>query len=112
MKKPKFLNHLRAHRKKSGLSQHELGLLVGYRYPGPVSKHERMKSLPPLDAALAYEAVFRAPVSTLFANVSFREAIEKRLEEMEENLGQRDARDPGAELTAQKLIWLRDRKTR
>ena len=70
--------------------------------------------MPPLEAALAYEAVFGMPVSILFLNAhaSVKEAIERKLEEMEGNLVQRDAKDRGAHVIAQKLAWLKERKTR
>src|SRR2546425_6225186 len=34
-------NYLRTHRKRAGMSQRELGLLIGYEHEGQVSRHER-----------------------------------------------------------------------
>jgi len=112
VKKQPLRNHLRAHRKKSGLSQRELALLLGYEDQGQVSRHERSETIPPLGAALAYEAVFRTPISALFLNTHLTDVIERKLDEMEGNLGQRDAKEPGAQLTAKKLTWLKGRKNR
>ena len=114
MKKQILRNYLRAHRKQSGLSQRELGTLLGYADQGQVSRHERSETMPPLEAALAYEAVFRSPVSALFlkTHVNLKEAIEKKLDQMEESLNQRDAREPGARAIAHRLVWLKERKGR
>src|SRR5438876_892507 len=59
-------NYLRAHRRRCGLSQRELGILVGYGHAHAVSKHERSKSAPPFLVALGYEIVFEMPVAQLF----------------------------------------------
>jgi DNA-binding XRE family transcriptional regulator len=105
-------NYLKAHRKKSGLTLRELAHLVGYRNHGPLARHEHSLSLPSLMIALAYEVIFRAPISTIFIGVhgSIREDIESKLEQLEVELGKRSAFDPGANLTAQKLVWLNERK--
>lgn len=105
-------NYLRAHRKKSGLSQRELALLLGYRDQGQVSRHERSQTAPPLLAALAYEVIFRVRVSTLFlsAHMDVKEATERRLAELEGNLRQRSAKDRDAKAVAHKLVWLKERR--
>ncbi len=69
MKHETLGNYLRTHRRKSGLSQRELGLLLGYANEGQVGRHERSKTVPPLIAALAYEVIFRAHVSDIFAGI-------------------------------------------
>lgn len=106
-------NYLRAHRKKSGLSQREVGKLLGYRGPGPVVRHERLQSIPPLTTALAYEVIFRVSVSLIFVGIheKVRQQIEDKLTQLEADLGNRDARDPDANVTAQKLLWLTLRKS-
>src|SRR5580692_749904 len=83
-------NHLRKHRRNSGLSQREVGGLIGYGSQWQVSRHELAQTDPPLGAALAYEIVFRIPVSTLFTD-SYADAIQKieaRLAELESRLQQ------------------------
>jgi transcriptional regulator with XRE-family HTH domain len=105
-------NYLRAHRKKSGLSQREVGNLLGYKDPGQISRHERATSIPPLATALAYELIFRAPVAGIFTGI--RDAIvrdvEEKLKEMGLTLENRNAGDRNANLTAQKLAWLTERQ--
>ena len=105
-------NHLKAHRKRSGLSQREMGKLLGYRDPGQISRHEQATSTPPLTIALAYEAIFKVPVAGIFAGMhqGIQYDIETRLRELELELHGRSARDRDANLTAQKLIWLNERK--
>jgi DNA-binding XRE family transcriptional regulator len=107
-------NYLIAHRKKAGLSQREMGKLLGYRDPGQVSRHERSKSIPPLTTAIAYELIFRVPVSQIF--VGMRESIEQKVEgnlsRLEGELGDRSATDWDANLVARKLVWLNKRKSR
>jgi len=76
-------NYLRAHRQRCGLTQDELGILVGYGHGHPISKHEHSKAAPPLIIALAYEIIFEIPVGTLF--VGFRLAVQ---ESVARNLGE------------------------
>lgn len=59
-------NYIRAQRRKFGLTQRELGLLIGYAHGHAVSMHERSTQAPPLLIALAYEIVFEIPVARLF----------------------------------------------
>jgi transcriptional regulator with XRE-family HTH domain len=105
-------NYLKSHRKKTGLSQRELALLIGYADEGQVSRHERSKSIPPLIVALSYEALFRVSVSVLFPGLfeALAERIEERLTEFEEELGKRAGRGRKANATAQKLIWIKKRE--
>jgi DNA-binding XRE family transcriptional regulator len=59
-------NYIRAHRRRCGLSQRQLGKLIGYEDGCAVGRHERSNTVPPLLVALAYEAVFGIPVAQLF----------------------------------------------
>jgi transcriptional regulator with XRE-family HTH domain len=107
-------NHLKIHRKKSGLSQREIGLLLGYKDPGQISRHERSSTIPPLAVALAYESIFRVPVSTIFSGMhgSIERDIEDKLRNLEATLENRSAIDRDANLVAHKLLWLTERKNR
>ncbi len=60
-------NYLRTYRKRSGLSQREVGFLLGARYGTHVSRYERFTRLPPLPSAIALGLVFHAPLNVLFA---------------------------------------------
>lgn len=104
-------NYLRTNRKKSGLSQRELGLLVGYKDLGQVSRHERSHTAPSLATALAYEVIFHAPVSELFPGIhaNVTGVTERRLAAFEAGLQRRSAKARGANAIAQKLIWLEER---
>ena len=105
-------NHLRTHRKKTGLSQRQLGQLLGHADKGFVSRHERARALPSLKAAFAYEVVFRTPASSIFPALRENVAgdIEARLVEMEDALGRRSAKERGANVVSQQLIWLMERR--
>ena len=106
-------NYLKMHRKKAGLSQRELALLLGYRDQGQVSRHERSRTAPPLGAALGYEAVFKISVSELFPGLyaAVSKEIETKLAEMEDVLGKSSARGRKVTVIAQKLIWLMERRS-
>lgn len=103
---------LRAHRRRAGLSQRELGMILGYPDDGEVSRHERSKTLPPLTTALAYAVVFRVPVSALFPalHAEIERAITGNLEAFEKQLEQQSGKGRGARQTAHKLIWLTERR--
>jgi len=67
--RPKLHNYLRTYRKRAGLSQREMALLLGCRSTDKVSKYECFRRLPALQTAFAYEATFHVPVRELFAGV-------------------------------------------
>lgn len=100
-------NYIRTHRKRAGLSQRELGNILGYTKV-TVFRHEHVVALPPLLTALRYEVLFSVPVSTLFAGM--REAIqgeiEERLAELEKDLH----RGTALEARKQTLDWLAVRR--
>jgi transcriptional regulator with XRE-family HTH domain len=105
-------NNLRTHRKRSGLSQHEVAVILGSD-AGAICKYERSHHLPPLSLALAYEAVFLVPVSQLFAGLheAIKQSTEKRLSKLEVELGSRSGKGPQAAITARKLQWLMERRS-
>jgi DNA-binding XRE family transcriptional regulator len=114
MKRRTAANYLKTHRRKSGLTQREMGELLGYKDSGQVSRHERSTSLPPLTTAIAYELIFRLPIAVLFIGLHgrIRENVESKLQQMEEELQKRTALDADAKLVAQKLVWLKERRNR
>jgi hypothetical protein len=63
--------------------------------------------------ALAYERIFQVPVARLFVGLQagVADQIEDRLTELETKLGERNALERDAKLVAQKLMWLRERRT-
>ncbi len=107
-----FHKMLRAYRRRAGLSQRELGVILGYTDDGEVSRHERSKTLPPLITALAYAAVFRVGVSGLFPEVHAEivRTIEANLAVFEKQLQAKSGKGRGAASTARKLTWINERK--
>ena len=91
----KLQNYVRTYRKRAGLSQDEMALLLGCRSGAKVSRYERFAREPTLQTALAYEAVFGAPVSELFGGVyeQSRAAIQVRAGLLAEMLRQKNS-DP------------------
>lgn len=59
-------NYLLTYRKRSGLSQREIGYLLGARYGTQVSRYERFTRIPPLPTAIALCVIYRQPLDALF----------------------------------------------
>ncbi len=101
-------NYIAIHRRRAGISQRELGKLIGYRKT-TIYRHEHVRALPPLLVALRYEVLFLTPVGVLFAGM--REAIEgeveERLHELENELQQRTGRTT----RRQTLEWIAARRS-
>lgn len=112
MKQSRLASYLSSHRKRSGLSQERLGKLLGYPDEGPVCRHERLRSVPPLRIALGYQAIFQIPVSELFPGVyeRIKQDMEERLAELERTLQQSSARGREATRIARTLEWLWERQ--
>lgn len=114
MKQSRLSSYISSHRKKSGLSQEKLGKLLGYPDDGPVSRHERFCSVPPLRIALGYQAIFQIPVSELFPGVyeDIKREVEDRLAELERTLQQSSEKGREAARIARTLEWLWERQNR
>jgi transcriptional regulator with XRE-family HTH domain len=104
--------HLRTLRKRSGLSQKELGHILGFRSGAPISRHERSDAVPDLLTAFGYEAIFRVPISELFPGLyqAVEVGIEERLAEIEDELQQSTAKGREAVPVARKLEFFCERK--
>ncbi len=109
---PKLENYLRTYRKQSGLTQQEVGFLLGSENGDQVSRYERRRRLPPLETALACEEIFGVPVSELFAGMrqSVRKDIAKRRLELKSRLHTKTPKANLARMTAHKLRSLDDRE--
>ena len=105
-------NELRLHRRRSFLSQKDLGRAVGYRDAVQSGRHERSLSVPPLLIALAYEAVFRRRTSTIFAGFysAVVISVEANLEAMKQELQREVDGGRASKTTVQKLKWLMSRR--
>jgi len=104
-------NGLRAHRRKSGLTQEDLGLVVGYDHKGEIARHERSRTVPSLLTALAYAAVFQVPVSAIFIGIhtSVTSNVEANLRKLKEELERPSGGEYQSPLRQQKLEWLNRR---
>jgi transcriptional regulator with XRE-family HTH domain len=71
----KLPDYLRSDRRRAGLSQEDIAVLLGSGVLA-ISRYERMRRLPPLEIALAYQAVFGTPVAELFAG-RYREIVKQ-----------------------------------
>jgi transcriptional regulator with XRE-family HTH domain len=106
-------NHLREYRKKSGLSQREVGSLVGALGACAVSRHERFRSSLSLRTALAYAAVFGVPITDLFPGErdTVTSKVEQRIDELEESLKSSTAKNDRLYGLPRKVGWLHNRHT-
>jgi len=77
-------HNLRSERRRAGLSQRDVAVLLGDRTTSKVSRYERRRRLPPLRMALAYEAILGKPVSELFAGTytPIREEVARRARQL------------------------------
>ena len=107
------MNDIRIHRRRTGLSQRDIGEVLGYLSEGPAARHEDGRRVPTLKVAIGYELIFRVPVSEIFPDLrdEVGGSVEKRLAQLEERLGQYSAKDRNAMAIARKLTWLYERKT-
>src|SRR4051794_33531340 len=89
-------NYLRTHRRKAGLSQRELGAILGYKRQGQVSRHERSKTVPPLLSAIGYAVVFGTPIHGLFPGLhtTVADAVAGNLAAFESDLQTRSGTQP------------------
>jgi DNA-binding XRE family transcriptional regulator len=108
-----LVNYLRIHRRRLGLSQREMGRVLGYKNEGAVSRHEKFNSLPPLLVALGYEIVFQSPVSEIFAGLheTVEFAVEKHLAEFESHLLSQNSNSSRPSAVTRKLEWLSKRRS-
>lgn len=105
-------SYLRSHRLKSGFSRRELAEIIGFLSKTQVGRHERSEMLPSFMAALAYQAIFRVPITELFPGPyeTLAQGIEERLSALEHTLQESSGRGSKAHITATKLVWLNERR--
>jgi transcriptional regulator with XRE-family HTH domain len=99
---------LRSLRKKSGLTQKELAVLLGFTSDLAISRHERSKAIPHLLTALGYEVIFGAKIADQFLelHLSVESVTEQRLQELEARLQALDAKGRNAACIARVLEFL------
>jgi transcriptional regulator with XRE-family HTH domain len=98
---------LRTHRRRHGLSQAEIAMLLGAVSGTKVSRYENLTRMPAVNTVFAYEVMFNQPASELFAGryQAVRLAVQERARRMVEQLNAR----PNAQTrkTFRKLALLR-----
>ena len=62
----KLPNYIRVHRKRLGLSQHEVAFLLGWSDASQPSRYEHFSRIPALRTAFALAVILRVSVSELF----------------------------------------------
>lgn len=109
---PRLENYLRTYRKRSGLTQQEVGYLLGRETGALVSRYEKRRRLPPLETALAYEEIFGVPIGELFAGIrqSVGRDVKKRRLELRASLQTKTPKASDVRMAAHKLRWLADRE--
>jgi transcriptional regulator with XRE-family HTH domain len=109
---PRLENYLRTYRKRSGLTQQEVGYLLGSETGAQVSRYEKRRRLPPLETALAYEEIFGVPIGELFAGrrQAVGRAIQKRRVALRAGLQAQTPKARDVRMAAHKLRWLADRE--
>lgn len=105
MPRRKLNNYLRTFRKRAGFSQRELAFLLGCKNAAKVTRYERFVRQPTLRTALAYEAIFGAPVRELFAGIYSE--VEREAAKRAALLGRRLQNRKPDRLTVRKLELLR-----
>jgi len=100
----KLSQYLKSSRRRAGLAQSDVAMLIGDRTASRISRHERGRRLPTLETALAYQAIFGVSVAELFAG-SYR-TIARRVANRAKNLADRSGPKNAA------LAMLRQRSLR
>ena len=82
-------NYIRAHRRRLGLTQTDLAVILGQKSGSNVCKNERRRSEPNLRLAIAYSIILHVSVEQLFPGVyekarsDLRSHIEASLQHLE-----------------------------
>ena len=96
-------NYIKMQRKRVGLSQDELALLIAVETRASLSRYELGLRFPNLETLLALEIVFGQPIKDLFAGVAEKveEGVTSRARTLLESLDDKPSRE-----TARKLELL------
>lgn len=68
----KLEHYLRTYRKRVGFTQKELAFLLGSKSSAKVSRYERYRRQPSLEAAFALQIIFHARTPDLFGGIHHR----------------------------------------
>jgi transcriptional regulator with XRE-family HTH domain len=86
MPKQEITNCLWACRRKNGLSQKNVAIILGHKRSSQLSHYECGKTIPNLVTALKLEIIYRTPVAFLFYDLYRRLREEIRAREMSREL--------------------------
>lgn len=98
-------NYLRTYRKRSGLSQKEMAFLLGSTSAAKVSRYERLKRAPNPETIFAYQIIFGAAPSELFAGMV--EKVEQKVKRRARMLAARLEKQPHSRRCTKKLEFLK-----
>jgi len=87
MPSPQLSNYLRSNRKRLDLSQGEVAFLLGQESSAQVSRYEHSEHIPSLETALAYEVIFKRPLSEIFGGLY--QKAEREVADRAKTLGSR-----------------------
>ena len=75
------------------LSQGEVAFLLGQETSGQVSRYEQFQHVPSLETALAYEVIFKSPLSEIFGGLyqKVEREVAERARILSSKVGERDA---------------------
>jgi transcriptional regulator with XRE-family HTH domain len=84
----RLISYLRAHRKRSGLTQKELAFLVGIKSGTQLSRFERFKREPTAEMLIAFMIIFNKTPGELFPHSHDRilKLVQERTQQLHENL--------------------------
>jgi hypothetical protein len=76
-----------------------------------LGRHERSTAIPSLQAALAYQAVFKVSIADLFPGLheAIALSVEERMATLEMRLHDKTKRGLAANAIARKLVWITER---
>lgn len=100
------MNYLRTHRLKTALSQDDVAFLLGLESGANVSRHETGARVPDLVRALAYAALYGAPLEVLYAEECRQ--VEADIKSRAPELAKRVEKEAPSPLRERKLSVLRD----
>jgi transcriptional regulator with XRE-family HTH domain len=88
MSPERLISYLRAHRKRSGLTQKELAFLVGIKSGTQLSRFERLKREPSAEMLIAFMIIFKKPPEELFPHTHDRimKLVQEQTEQLHETL--------------------------
>jgi transcriptional regulator with XRE-family HTH domain len=73
----KLIHYLRSERRRDGFTQDDIAALLGVPWKSRIAWYER-GNLPPVETALAYQAIYGKPVSDLLGGAYDRIALAVR----------------------------------